>query len=118
MLDQHADEPFHGPQRGSMDHHGTVSFVVRADVLQIKTLGTRQVVVELYRAKLPFATETVRHNEVRFRAIESSLAFLGFCFNTQFVTHTRNKAACAFSQFSSLPTYFSLPGSRKPSRTR
>ena len=75
MLDQHADEPLHRPERGAMDHHRPVGGVVVADVLQLESFG--EVVVELDGAELPLAADRVADHEVGFGTVEGrfSLAF-------------------------------------------
>ena len=65
-----------------MDHHGTVFLVVAAGVFELESFG--EVVVDLYCAELPAASECVLDHEVEFGAVECCFAKLGASFETLF----------------------------------
>ena len=57
-----------------MNHGRTVRTIVGTNVLQIKSLFARQVVIELNRSELPFAANAITDDEVGFGAIKGCFA--------------------------------------------
>ena len=78
MLDQHADETLHRPERSAVDHHRHVSRAVRADVLELEPLG--QLVVELHRTQLPTAAQRVLDVKIDLGAVKGTLPRLQYPF--------------------------------------
>ncbi len=99
-----------------MDHHWPVRRVVRADIFQLEAL--RQVVIELHGSQLPLAADAIANYKIDLGAVERGFAFLGGVFHAHTLHDFEENPLRPFAQSSSVPTYFVLFGSRKPTRTR
>ena len=67
---------------------GLCGIVIRTDVLQIKSLGAWQIVVQLHSPQLPFSAQAIRDHEICLGSVERRFAFFRFRFNFQFFTDT------------------------------
>ena len=72
MLDQNAEEAFHGAEQRAVHHKRLVLRAVLGDVLQAKTRG--QIEIKLHGGELPGTADGVNQLDVDFRAVECRFA--------------------------------------------
>src|SRR5687767_12576659 len=74
MLDQHAEEALHRPEKGAVDHEGPVRAAVAAHIRDIELL--RQVEVELDGGALPVSPDSVLDFQIDLGAIEGATTLI------------------------------------------
>ena len=106
MLNKHSHEAFHGAERSTVNHYGTVLLIVSTGIFQLETF--RQVVVHLDGTQLPTATDGILHHEVQFRTIESGFSIFYFCLQPLFFTSFDDGSFCFFPVLVATDVFFAV----------
>ena len=97
VLKQNGNHTFHRAKVGAVNHHRPVELAILANIRQIKT--SRQVVVNLGRAKLPLTSKSIPEQEVKLRPVETRLSFLYPIRYAELLDGPHNHRLCLLPRF-------------------